>query len=111
MVYSTGAANSCSSCGKPLHKCKCPTESVSETGDGILRLERQSKGRAGKQVTLIQGLDMTAAELKALLKILKSVCGSGGTVKDSSLEIQGDHRDKLKIYLEQQGHRVKLSGG
>ena len=80
-------------------------------GDGFVRLSRQTKGRKGKGVTIVQGLELNTEELKALAKKLKKVCGTGGTVKDFTIEIQGDQRETLKPYLEQLGHRVKLAGG
>ena len=81
------------------------------TGDGIVRLRLETKGRKGKGVTLITGLALPEAELKALAKRLKQVCGSGGSVKEQVIEIQGDHRSLLKNHLEAAGHRVKLAGG
>lgn len=79
--------------------------------DGIVRLHRESKGRGGKGVTLIKGIPLAEAELKKLSKELKQVCGTGGTVKDGIIEIQGEQRDKLKIALEKKGFTVKISGG
>ena len=80
-------------------------------GDGIVRIRREVSGRKGKGVTTIAGLDLTGAELKVLAKILKQLCGTGGSVKNSVIEIQGDHREKIRTELEQQGHTVKLAGG
>lgn len=80
-------------------------------GDGIVRIRREVSGRKGKGVTTISGLDFTNAELKVLAKTLKQLCGTGGSVKNSVIEIQGDHREKIRTTLEQQGHTVKLAGG
>jgi translation initiation factor 1 len=80
-------------------------------GDGIVRLKRETKGRKGKGVTLVTGLDMQADDLKALCKELKQLCGTGGTVKDGVIEIQGDNRDKIKPALENKSFTVKLAGG
>jgi translation initiation factor 1 len=80
-------------------------------GDGIVRIRRETSGRKGKGVTTITGFDLDAAALKTLAKQLKQKCSTGGTVKDGVIEIQGDHRDKLKIELEKLGHTVKLAGG
>jgi len=80
-------------------------------GDGIVRIRRETKGRGGKAVTLIWGLEMDKSSLSELCKQLKQSCGTGGTVKDSTIEIQGDHRDKIKVALEAQGMTVKLAGG
>ena len=80
-------------------------------GDGIIRIRRETAGRNGKGVTTISGLLVSADELKNIAKQLKQLCGTGGAVKDGIIEIQGDHRDKLKIELEKRGHTVKLAGG
>ena len=74
-------------------------------------LHRESKGRGGKTVTLVKNLVLSDADLKSLAKRLKQVCGSGGTVKDGLIEIQGEHREKLAAALEKLGYRVKIAGG
>ena len=80
-------------------------------GDGIVRIQRQTKGRKGKGVSIITGLDLEDTPLKLLAAELKKVCGCGGSVKDGTIEIQGDARDKIKAHLEKKGHTVKLAGG
>ncbi|WP_120513126.1 stress response translation initiation inhibitor YciH [Photobacterium salinisoli] len=80
-------------------------------GDGVVRIQRQTKGRKGKGVCIVTGLDMNDAELKLLAAELKKVCGCGGSVKDGTIEIQGDKRDIIKSTLEKKGHTVKLAGG
>ena len=72
---------------------------------------RESKGRKGKEVTLIQGVSLPPAELAELAAKLKRSCGSGGTVKGHVIEIQGDHRDRLVTELEALGWTVKRAGG
>ena len=79
--------------------------------DGLVRIQREKKGRGGKTVTLVTGLTGSARELDALLKDLKQHCGAGGTREGSVLEIQGDHRERLEARLAALGHRVKLAGG
>ncbi len=79
--------------------------------DGAVRLRREKKGRGGKTVTTIIGLPGTDADRDALLKVLKQLCGAGGAREDTTLEIQGDHRDRIQAKLESLGHRVKLAGG
>jgi translation initiation factor 1 len=74
-------------------------------------LHRESKGRGGKTVTVIKNLVLSEGDLKALLKQLKTTCGSGGTIKDEMIEIQGDHREKVAAVLRKLGYRVKLAGG
>ena len=80
-------------------------------GDGIVRIRRETKGRKGKGVTTVSGLDMNAEEIKKLCSELKKSCGTGGAVKQHVIEIQGDNRDKIKQILEKRGLTVKLAGG
>ena len=74
-------------------------------------LHRESKGRGGKTVTLVKNLVLSDADLKSLAKRLKQVCGSGGTVKEGMIEIQGEHREKIATALEKTGYKVKIAGG
>jgi translation initiation factor 1 len=76
-----------------------------------LRVQASRKGRKGKTVTVITGLQANAEALADLLKQLKSQCGAGGTVKDQEIEIQGDHAQKLVQVLSKLGYKVKISGG
>jgi len=78
---------------------------------GKVRVSRQTQSRAGKAVTLITGLPLAAAELEALARELKRHCGSGGTVKDGVIEIQGEHRDAVVAQLVARGFAAKRSGG
>ncbi|MEI8673204.1 stress response translation initiation inhibitor YciH [Vibrio sp. SA48] len=95
-----------------LGRIKSEPEKVERPkGDGIVRIHRQTKGRKGKGVSIITGLDLDDAPLKLLAAELKKVCGCGGSVKNGDIEIQGDVRDKVKVYLEKKGLIVKLSGG
>ncbi|MEM9256212.1 MAG: stress response translation initiation inhibitor YciH [Pseudomonadota bacterium] len=110
-VYSTDAGRLCPSCGAPAAPDCCGSEAVAPPGDGIVRLQRQSKGRGGKTVTLITGLPLQGPALKTLAKQLKQQCGVGGAIKPEGVELQGDQRQMLKSLLEQQGFVVKLSGG
>ena len=77
----------------------------------IVYLHRESKGRGGKTVTLVKKLVLSDEDLKALAKKLKRSCGSGGTVKNGMIEIQGEHRDKISDVLGELGYKVKISGG
>lgn len=79
--------------------------------DGVVRIQRQTKGRKGKGVTLITGLPLTPDELKEMAKQLKRRCGVGGSVKDFTIEIQGDQREVCQAWLAEQGYTVKLAGG
>ena len=80
-------------------------------GDGIVRIQKQTKGRKGKGVSIVTGLDLEDAALKLIAAELKKVCGCGGSVKGGNIEIQGDARDKIKAALEKKGYTVKLAGG
>lgn len=74
-------------------------------------LHRDSKGRGGKTVTIIKKLILSEEDMKELVKKLKQVCGSGGTVKDDVIEIQGEHREKIADALGKMGYKVKIAGG
>jgi len=80
-------------------------------GDGKIRVERSTKGRKGKGVSLIRGLPLEGASLKELAKKLKQKCSTGGTVKNGMIEIQGDHRDLLVEYLNTLGYKAVKAGG
>ena len=112
LVYSDEIGTTCPKCGLPLKKCRCgrSTEKQSK-GDRIVRIHRETKGRKGKGVTLISGVPLAGDELKALAKTLKQKCGTGGTIKNEVIEIQGDHRDLLLGLLEDKGWKVKKAGG
>ncbi len=76
-----------------------------------VRIRRESKGRGGKTVSIVDGLPLDGPALKILLKQLKAALGSGGAIKNGVLEIQGDHREKLLSLLEKQSYKCKLAGG
>jgi len=76
-----------------------------------VRIRRESKGRGGKTVSIIDGLPLDAPALKTLMKKMKGALGTGGAVKNGSLEIQGEHREKLLLLLEKEGFKAKISGG
>ena len=80
-------------------------------GDGIVRLQRQTKGRKGKGVTIVSGIAAPQQELKSIAKTLKQHCGVGGAVKDYTIELQGDQRDAAEQWLTKQGYRVKRAAG
>jgi len=74
-------------------------------------LHRESSGRGGKAVTLVKNLILSADDLKALAKTLKQECGTGGTIKDGFIEIQGEQREKIADILQKLGYKVKIAGG
>lgn len=109
-VYTTSSGRICPKCKKPVDQCVC-RKSVEFTGDGIVRIFRDSKSRKGKTVTVITGLQMNGDAARTLHSDLKRMCGSGGSIKDGNLEIQGDHREMLYAELKKRGFTVKLAGG
>jgi translation initiation factor 1 len=102
LVYSTGI-------GRITPAPKRP--SAPPRGDGIVRVRRETGGRGGKTVTAIYGVPLPASALEELAGALKRQCGTGGTVKDGTIEIQGDHRERIVVALEQRGYTLKLAGG
>lgn len=112
LVYSTDSGQTCPECRLPVDRCRCrEKKTTTSAGDGNVRVGRQTKGRRGKGVTVITGLPLPPAELTALARELKKKCGSGGTVREGAIEIQGEHRDVLVEELTRRGFRVKRSGG
>lgn len=111
LVYSTDSGRMCPACRHPVSSCLCAAAKPRAPGDGIARVSRETKGRAGKGVTLVKGLALDDATLVALGKQLKTACGSGGTVKDGVIEVQGDHCERVMALLQAQGHKVKRAGG
>jgi translation initiation factor 1 len=101
----------CPSCGHPEENCRCSKNSTTPQGDSIVRIRREVQGRKGKTVTTVRGLALPAAGLKELGSRLKRKCGSGGSIRNGVLEIQGDHVDKLIEELNGLGYTVKRSGG
>ena len=101
IVYSTGVGRVSPARDRP----------AAPRGDGIVRVRRETGGRGGKTVTVLYGVPLPEAKLKELAGELKRVCGTGGTLKDGAIEIQGDHRDRVVTALEQRGYTVKLAGG
>lgn len=77
----------------------------------MIYLHRESSGRGGKAVSLVKGLMLSEDDLKTLAKKLKQECGTGGTVKDGVIEIQGEHRQKISEILIKLGYKVKIAGG
>lgn len=112
LVYSTDTGRMCPACRQPVAGCVCRAAAAApRQGDGIVRVSRETKGRGGKAVTVIRGIDLDAAELAALGKRLRTACGAGGTVKDGVLEVQGDHAARVVEFLTQAGWTVKRAGG
>lgn len=110
-VYSTESGRLCPQCQRPVTGCVCGKDRPAYSGDGIVRIRRETKGRNGKAVSVITGLPLAEAELKALAKVLKKRCGVGGSCHEDTIEIQGEQRELLKSELEKRGFTVKIAGG
>ncbi|RLQ23237.1 translation initiation factor Sui1 [Seongchinamella sediminis] len=111
LVYSTDGGRLCPQCHRPVAGCVCGKDRPAATGDGIVRLQRETKGRGGKAVTVVTGVPLAGQELKALARVLKQKCGVGGSLKGENIEIQGDQRATIKAELEKRGFTVKIAGG
>lgn len=111
LVYSSEHGRICPGCEQPVAKCRCKAGKAAPAGDGIVRVGRETKGRGGKTVSTISGLPLNDEGIKALASELKHRCGTGGTVKDGVVEIQGEHRDLLVAELQKRGYKVKKAGG
>jgi translation initiation factor 1 len=99
----------CKKCSK--YPCACPKASSLVPSDYTLKIRLEKNGRGGKTVTVVFELPQNEEYFKNLEKKLKSLCGTGGSFKEGKIEIQGDHRNKIKLHLEGLGFKVKLAGG
>ena len=115
IVYSTELGRICPSCQKPVSSCRCKKKKSKQQRnvrvDGTIRVRREVKGRKGKTVSVIYGFDLDSEELKHLAKELKRRCGTGGSIKDGQIIIQGDHRNTLLAELKRRGFKAKIAGG
>jgi translation initiation factor 1 len=111
LVYSTERGLVCPKCRTPMAKCRCAKSEPAPSGDGIVRVRRETKGRGGKTVTTVSGVRLGGEALRNLASDLKRRCGTGGTAKDGVIEIQGDHRETIVAELSRQGFTTKLAGG
>jgi len=115
LVYSTETGRVCPACQKPVLNCSCKKKKsknpVNVKYDGIIRVQREVKGRKGKTVTTVSGFQIAADELKLLAAQLKRRCGTGGSVKDGVIVIQGDHGSTLITELKNRGFKAKAAGG
>lgn len=112
VVYSTDQGRTCPECGEAAERCACRAKKGGQgMTAGPVRVERTTRGRKGKTVTVITGLGLDPISLAELGRELKQLCGSGGTVKDGMIEVQGDHADRLVAALLERGHAAKRRGG
>jgi translation initiation factor 1 len=110
LVYSTEAGAMCPGCRQPVAACTCKQQAV-PAASGAVRVTRETQGRGGKAVTVVRGLAVDEATLQALGKRLRTACGAGGTVKNGTLEVQGDHADRAVAFLQAEGYAAKRAGG
>jgi translation initiation factor 1 len=111
LVYSTERGRICPGCGNAVDDCACGSGSAKKRNDGIVRVRREVKGRAGKTVTTIEGVPLRGEAIETLASELKRRCSAGGSVKDGVIVLQGDHRKTVVPMLEVKGYQVKLAGG
>ena len=109
VVYSTGTGKICARCGWPAPHCTCGSRQPKEAVPNriVARLRMEKAGRGGKTVTVVDGLPSNGGFLKDLCSELKRVCGTGGSVHDGTIELQGDLRDRVRECLAKKGFVVK----
>lgn len=119
LVYSSESGRICPRCSRPVSSCTCKKERNPDKNrqvstcpsDGIIRVMREKKGHKGKTVTNIMNIPLKNENLKELAKELKTLCGTGGSAKDGSVLLQGDHREVVMNELIKRGYMAKLAGG
>jgi predicted translation initiation factor SUI1 len=110
-THEAGAPEVCPRCRRLAGTCTCKAKKEIAKSAAVVRLGRETKGRRGKGVTTVSNLPLDQGGLLELAARLKQRCGTGGTVRDGRIEIQGDQRDRLAAELEGMGYRVKRTGG
>ena len=119
LVWSSESGRICPDCSKPVSSCTCKKKKKNEGSkatrsypeDGVIRIMRETKGHKGKTVTIIGNIPLKNNDLKEFAKKLKTRCGTGGSIKDGEILIQGDHRQVILDDIIKQGYRAKLAGG
>jgi len=113
IVYRSDAGRICPGCQRPVAQCACKDARgrAVRPGAGVVRVARATQGRGGKAVSVITGLPLADEALAALAAELKKRCGSGGTVRDGTIEIQGEHRATLVAELVRRGYAARRAGG
>jgi translation initiation factor 1 len=113
IVYRSDVGRICPGCQRPVARCACKDQrgQAARAPAGPVRVSRQTQGRGGKAITLITGLPLGDTELAALATELKRRCGSGGTVREGAIEVQGEHRDTLVAELIRRGYAARRAGG
>ncbi len=101
----------CPDCRRSIGQCVCRKGNPAPATDGVVQVSRETKGRNGKSVTVVRGLALDSGAMTLLGKEIKSACGSGGTVKDGVIEVQGDHVERVIAFLKARALVVKRAGG
>ena len=110
LVYSTSGGDRCPTCGSPTRNCKCSVRADAQQAVPakiVAKLRMEKKGRGGKTVSVVYDLPRNEAFLKELCQELKRACGTGGTIQDDTIELQGDLRDRIRACLSKRGYIVK----
>jgi translation initiation factor 1 len=109
IVYSTGQGKMCPGCGQPAAQCACDrlNKEALPAADGVVRVQYETHDRKGKRVTVIRGLPLNRSGLEQLARKFKQRFGTGGTVQEFMIEIQGDHCEPIRQELQKQGYTVK----
>jgi translation initiation factor 1 len=108
LVFSTDRGRICPGCGWPADNCRCSRKDAAAVPDRVVaKLRVEKAGRGGKTVTVVFGLPRNADFLRDLCADLKRACGTGGTAQEDAVELQGDHRDRLRELLRARGFVVK----
>jgi translation initiation factor 1 len=110
IVYSTEKGKMCPACGRAAALCACSAlkkEALPPQTDGVVRVQYETHDRKGKRVTVIRGLPMAQNDLEQVARKFKQRFGTGGTVQEYMIEIQGDHVDDIKQELKKQGYTVR----
>ena len=110
LVYSTETSGKCSVCGWPQRNCQCSHRHAARQAVPtrlVAKLRTEKKGRGGKTVTVVYGLPENIDLLKELSQELKRACGTGGTIVEGAVELQGDLRDRVRDVLAKRGYVVK----
>jgi translation initiation factor 1 len=102
-------SKACPRCGR--YPCRCPKPKSLPPDQQTAAILRERKGRGGKTVTVVRDLKLAPDDLKSLSKDLKQACGTGGTIKEGTIEIQGDHRETIAARLRALGYKTKFVGG
>ncbi len=108
LVYSTAVGSICATCGWPASDCKCSSKVEEKIPSKVVvKLRIETKGRGGKIVTVLDGLPRNSDFLEGLAKELKKALGTGGSVADTAIELQGEWRERLRVLLPSKGFLVK----